>query len=287
MAKQFKNYEVKRSDCLWFDPEDLILITDKDSPFYDPRVELPVDKGLVQNILYNLQGVLEPVIICKDGDDPIVLAGRQRVKAARQANVQLVEQGLEPLKVPCLLKRGNGVDLFALSVSENEHRHDDTILAKAKKLQRFYNFGGDRKGAAAMYGVSVQAISNWEKILDLNTKVINAIEAGMITASAASKLASLKRNEQDEKLEELLAESGGKRPSGKKVISKTDNSKPKARTLKQIQKVMENEDLDIPADAWTALEWVIREIDEIPEDWQDDSDEDKDLDRELDFDLKV
>ena len=51
----FKGYEVKRSDCLWFDPEDLVLVTDKESPFYDPRVELPVDDGLVQNILYNLQ----------------------------------------------------------------------------------------------------------------------------------------------------------------------------------------------------------------------------------------
>ncbi len=286
MAKPFKGLNVKRSDCLWFDPEDLVLVTDKESPFYDERVNLPIDDALVKNIMFNLQGVLEPVIIVKDGGDPIVIAGSQRVKAAVKANILLEEQGIDPLKVPCILKRGDEVDLFALSVSENEHRRDDTILAKARKLKRYYNLGGDRKGAAAMYGVSIQAISNWEKILDLASDVVNAIEAGLITASAAANLAELPRKEQKEKLEELLKESGSKRPSGKKVASKTGNSKPKARTLKQIQKVMESDKYDIPADAWQALEWVTKEIDDIPDEWIDDSNEDKDLDKELDFELE-
>lgn len=278
----FKGLQVKRSDCLWFDPEDLVLVTDKESPFYDERVELPVDEKLVANILFNLQGVLEPVLICKDGTDPIVLAGRQRVKAARQANIQLLKQGSEPLKVPCMVKKGDEENLFGLLVSENEHRKDDSILAKAKKIQKYYSLGGDRKGAAKIFGVSVQAISNWEKILDLASAVIKAIEAGLITASAAAKLADLTRKEQVEKLEELLKESGDKRPSGKKVTSKTGQftfeKKPKARTLKQIEKVMEDENLNIPGEAYEALQWVIKIVHDIPSDWKDTSNEDLDLD---------
>jgi ParB family chromosome partitioning protein len=222
---------------------------------------------------------LEPVGITKDGGEPIVLYGRQRVKAARQANIKLMEQGIDPLKVPCVVKKGDEADLFSLTCSENENRKDDSILAKAKKVQRLYNMGKSRKDAAQIFGVSVQAVSNWEKILDLSGKCQRAIENGQITASSAAKLSSLPRKEQDEKLDELLVESGSKRPTGTKTASKaTGEKKPKSRTYNQIKKALESDEYDIPADAWNALQWVIGELDEVPDEWIDESTEDSDLD---------
>jgi ParB family chromosome partitioning protein len=225
---------------------------------------------------------LEPVGITKDGGEPIVLYGRQRVKAARQANIKLLEQGIDPLKVPCVVKKGDEADLFSLTCSENENRKDDSILAKAKKVQRLYNMGKGKKDAAQIFGVSVQAVSNWEKILDLSGKCQRAIENGQITASAAAKLSDLPRKEQDEKLDELLTESKGKRPTGSKAASKaTGEKKPKSRTYNQIRKVMESDEYDIPPDAWETLKWVIGESyqkDEVPNEWVDDSTEDSDLD---------
>lgn len=274
----FKGYEVKRSDCLWFDPEDLVLVTDKESTFYDPRVELPVDDALTANILFDMQGVLEPVIITKDGTDPIVLAGRQRVKAARKANIKLLKQGAPPLKVPCLVKKGDEASLFGITISENEHRRDDSIVAKAKKLQRYLNIGGTKKQAADIFGVSQVAIGNWEKVLSLASEVIKAIEADKISASAAAKLSDLPRAEQVAKLKEILEKSGNKRPSGKSVGKSTGEKPKKARSLKQIKKAMDDENLEIPSEAYQALQWVIKEIEDIPIDWQDPSDEDSDLD---------
>lgn len=278
----FKEYEVKRSDCLWFDPEDLVLVTDKDSPFYDPRVELSVNDELVANILYDMQGVLEPVGICKDGTDPIVLYGRQRVKAARKANVKLLKKGLPPLRVPCIIKKGDEANLFGISISENEHRLDDSVIAKAKKLQRYYSFGGTKKGAAEIFGVSQVAIGNWEKILDLASEVIKAIEDGKISASAAAKLSDLPRAEQVEKLKGLLEKSA--KPTGKATSTAAGVKPKKARSLKQIKKVMEDDDLNIPGEAYQALQWVLKEIEDIPEDWKDDSSEDPGLDSDLGLD---
>ncbi len=263
----YSNLDVKRSDCLWFRPEDLVLVTDKESLFYDPRVELPVDDGLVQNILFNNQGVLQPIIITKDGDNPVVLAGRQRVKAALRANELLKEQGAELLKVPCLNKKAAEADLYGMSISENENRKDDSIVAKAKKVARYYNFGGNRKGAAKIFGVTEQAIKTWEKMLDLATPVIKAIEHGLISASAAAKLASLPRAEQAEKIKELIAAEN--KPTTKSVGRSTPRSKsqkPKTRAYKVIEQALDSNN-DLPEDARTVLEWVLCKIDDLPIEW--------------------
>lgn len=270
MAKHaFSEYEVKRSDCLWFDPNDLVIITDKSNPFYDPRAELPLNEELVANILFQNQGVLEPVLITKDGDAPIVIAGRQRVKAARRANEILSEQGAPLLKVPCLNRKGNEAELYGIALSENEHRKGDSILDKAKKIQRYYNFGGTKKGAAEIFGVSITAISNWEKMLDLAAPIVKAIESGEISASAAAKLADLPRTEQIEKLKEITKT---EKPTTKNVDKETKKSKPtklKARSYDEIYDIYCDENLEIPEPAKIALRWVLKEIKEIPIEWQD------------------
>lgn len=262
----FKDLEVKRSDCLWFNPDDLVLVTDKDSPYYDPRVELPVNDSLVSNILHDRQGVLEPVIITKDGTSPIVLAGKQRVKAAVKANQLLKSAGEDPMKVPCLQKKGDESTLYGITLSENENRVEDSMVEKAKKLQRYYNFGGSAKEAAAIFGVSLQAIKIWEKLLDLSSTVIKAIEAGEIAASAAVKLASLPKSEQGEKLKEIISKG---KPTGKAVKKGTPKpkaKKPKVRPYKVIQQLIETSE-ELPEDAKIALQWAMNEIDDLPVEW--------------------
>ncbi len=262
----FSNFEVKRSDCLWFNPEDLVLVSDKESPYYDPRVELPVNDSLVSNILHDRQGVLEPVIIVKDGTDPIVIAGKQRVKAACKANQLLKSQGEDLLKIPCLTKKGDEATLFGITLSENENRHEDSMVEKAKKLQRYYNFGGVAKDAAAIFGVSIQSIKMWEKLLDLSSAVIKAIESGQIAASAAVKLASLPKAEQAEKLKEITDKG---KPTGKAVgksTPKPKSQKPKVRSYKMVKQALES-NKDLPPQAERVLKWVLNEVDDLPIEW--------------------
>jgi hypothetical protein len=159
-------FNARRSDCLWIDPDELLLITDKSHPLYDERVEEPVDEKLKANILYKMQGVLEPVIICRINGDPAIVDGRRRTKAARAANQELREQGAEPIQIPCMLKRGDGNDLFGMSIAMNEQRRDDTASAKSAKLIRLLNQGHSHEDAAKVFGVSVTTIRRWEKIGD-------------------------------------------------------------------------------------------------------------------------
>jgi len=163
-------FQARRSDCLWLPPEKLVLVTDESSPFFDPRVHWPVNSGMVKNMLYQMQGVLEPVIIAKVDGEPVVVDGRQRVNALRAANEMLTDQGAEPLQCPCILKRGSDSELFSMSLSLNEQRKQDSVSDKAAKAMRLLNQGYSYSDVSQVFGVAEQTIRRWETCKSPNPK---------------------------------------------------------------------------------------------------------------------
>lgn len=111
-----------KSNVLYFDPEDLVLILDPAHPLYDRRVHLPPDEPTVRNIM--ALGVLETILIHKDPEtgDVIVVDGRRRVINAREANRRLHDLGKEPILVPALPKRADKGSLAGMMVAANEIR---------------------------------------------------------------------------------------------------------------------------------------------------------------------
>jgi ParB family chromosome partitioning protein len=212
MPKQSRdalNAKGKR-DAYMFDPEDLVLVTDEKHPLFDERVHLPVSESLVMNMLYapdgkTPQGVLEPITVVRDPETGKVevAVGRQRVKAAREANKRLKKQGAELLRVPAMIARANAHRGMAMLISENENRQDDTPLGRARKAQRFIELGHTEEEIAVLFGVSKASIKNLLSLLDAPAAVRNAVEAGQITASEGYKLSKLEPSEAREKVTEL------------------------------------------------------------------------------------
>ncbi|WP_369707599.1 ParB N-terminal domain-containing protein [Klebsiella variicola] len=89
-----------KSNVLFFEPENLHLVTDTTHPLYDERVHLPLNEAVILNIME--LGVLEPIIVWKDPETgkTCVVAGRQRVKNAKEANARRKRAGLESWPVP-------------------------------------------------------------------------------------------------------------------------------------------------------------------------------------------
>jgi ParB family transcriptional regulator, chromosome partitioning protein len=199
-----------KRDAYMFDPEDLVLVTDEKSPIYDERVHLPVDESLVLNIMFAPdgvpQGVLEPITVIRNSETGKVevAIGRQRVKAAREANKRLKKAGLEPVRVPAMIARAQTHRAMGMLISENEHRQDDTPLGRAKKAQRYLDLGRDEAEVATLFGISQSSVKNLLSLLDAPAAVRHAVEAGKITASEGYKLARLEPAEAKEKVEELL-----------------------------------------------------------------------------------
>jgi len=251
MAATFK---APRKDAWNLTPEELVLVDDKDHPLYDPRINLPLDENLVKNIMFN--GVIEPIVITKVGVQALVVDGRQRVRAAREANKRFEKEGKEQLRITCVLRKGIESDLFGVSVSANEHRQDDTPMGRAQKCARYLAMGRTEAEAAVTFGVTIQCVKNWQRLLDCSTGVRKAVEEGIISASAASELADLAHDEQDASLAQLLYEERvtGEKPTKRKV----KRSRGTERTMKTKREITAKlQDAKLTDQYRKALLWVL------------------------------
>lgn len=240
------------------DPDTLVIVgvdTDDDEshPLYDERIKLPIDQSLVENIM--ALGVLEPVLVVKDKEsgDAIVIDGRRRVLHTREANKKLLAEGKEAIQVPAILKTATEDKILGMSISANEQRLQDTPMTKARKVARMNERGVSDEDCALYFGVSRVAIAQWKKLLLLSKKVQKLVDDGKVSATAAAKLADLEKGEQEEALEELMAEGGkvsGRKTNAKKKKGKGDKDATPAPS-KRIQKKL--------IDQWQSFESEISE----------------------------
>jgi ParB family chromosome partitioning protein len=210
-----------KTDVWYFDPDDVVLVEDEDSPVYDERVHFDFDEALVASMMYapdgqTPQGVLE---ILNGSRNPEtgkieITDGRQRTKACREANKRLKKQGLPPIRLPVHLKRVNASQRMAMMIATNEHRRADTPTHRALKAQRYINLGHDEGEVATLLGVSESTVKSMLRVLDAPAVVRSALDAGKITASDAYRLAREEPEAARAKLAKLLAEAP--RPPGKK-----------------------------------------------------------------------
>ncbi len=201
-----------RANMFLVDPDTLTVIglDTKDGPehpLYDERIHLPIDSALVNSL--KARGNKVPIVVRKNGDVIEVVDGRQRVRCGRAANEELVAEGKTPIRIKAIVERGSDGDMFGVLILSNEIRQSDGPLAKAEKLRRYLDMGYTEDEAAITFGVTKQAVKNWLTLLELDPAVRNAVEAGTISATAASKLGSLSKQEQKESLKKLQ-ESGTK-----------------------------------------------------------------------------
>lgn len=246
-----------KSNVLFFEPENLHLVTDKAHPLYDERIHLPISEAMVLNIMD--QGVLEPIIVWKDPETGLscVVDGRQRVRHALEANARLQEQGRELLKVPAVTKRGSAVRMMQAMISANEIRQSDTPLGRAKKMADALERGHDESDLALMFGMTVQTVRATLSLLDTTQDVKNAVESGTINVTQARQLAALPPEEQREKVRELETAAAGvtgheKARRQRQVLGET---KPRMKSRKDITKALET----ASGDYAVALRWVLGE----------------------------
>lgn len=254
------------------DPVDLVLIghdtkDGPDHPLYDPRVRLAPDDKFILDIMY--RGVKQAVHVRKNGKFLEVVEGRQRVRAAREANNILLKQGKEPVRIKAEIEKGSDGDLYGVMISLNEHRKDDNPIVKAEKLRKYMDMGYTEDDAAVAFGVTTRSIKNWKKLLDLDPVVKKAVETEQISASAAAALADLSRDEQKTQLKTLLSQAAttGRRPTQRTTERSSGNvtAKTKAPGKKVIKNLLQLStdvlyNAGIDDHAIKVLRWAIGEL---------------------------
>ena len=211
-SQSFEKEVATRSSIFNFDPDDLVIIgldTDDgpEHPLYDESVKEPLPESFVLNVAE--LGVLETVGIRKNGDVAEVVYGRKRVRAGREANKRRRAKGLEPIRIPCQVKRGEDADMLGMVVSENEIRKQKSPMQRARFMQRMLDMGHTEESIAVHFGMTAQTVRNTVQLLDLDRSVQKMVDGGRLSATAATKLSGLKREEQKTEAAKLL-ESGQK-----------------------------------------------------------------------------
>lgn len=197
-----------RGDLLFFDPDTLVLVEDPSHPLYDERVHLPVPEWLIESVME--VGVLEPIGVRKNGvredNTPIVEVsyGRQRTKAAREANKRLRAQGKELVRIPAVVKRGDAADLFGMSITENQARQADPPMVLARKMQRYLDMGRDMTQTARTFCMTKQTVKVHLKLLELHPELQKMIDSGKLSINVAKKLVVFPQEQQVGKLDEIV-----------------------------------------------------------------------------------
>jgi ParB family transcriptional regulator, chromosome partitioning protein len=129
-------------------------------------------------------GVLEPILVRKEGEEIVLVAGERRVKAANKVGL---------LTIPAIFTTGVPAEI---ALVENLLREDLTALEEARGLQRLKDEAGyNNNNIAKALGKSASTVSETLSILRLPQRIIEELESHPKTPKRVLvKIATLKDN---------------------------------------------------------------------------------------------
>jgi ParB family chromosome partitioning protein len=269
-ASTIKGAASGRADLWRMDTDKLVIVTDKGHPLYDERVALRVPDWLIESVIEH--GVLQPVVLRRNGHLFEVQDGRQRVRAVIAANQRLLEKGSDRvIQVPCVLRKDDDQSAAKIMVAINEQRQADTPIVRAKKAQRMLEVQGIPKPEVArQFAISVPMLDELLRLLEASPEVQEMVESGQVALTAASRLVALPRNEQKAAMEEIKAAGMAvtRQSASKKVANKTEarksgqaerelNLAPSKRLLAKVRDAYAEDDRQTQQAMAQLLTWVL------------------------------
>ncbi len=133
---------------------------------------------------FKTQGVLQPVLVKKKGNEFILIAGERRYRAAVMA-------GLE--KIPALVvEEKDDTQMLQMALVENIQREDLNPLEEAEAFRRLIEEAGlTQNQLAGQVGRSRAAVANTLRLLTLPEKIKEFIRLGKLTEGHARAVLSL------------------------------------------------------------------------------------------------
>ena len=199
-------------------PERFTIVTTPGRPGYHRRNELTValDEGLVASIME--RGVLESILVGKDGQDLIIIDGRQRVTHAVEANNRRVAAGQPPLKIGFRTTTQPPEKWGLLAEHANIHRPTPVSMQAAIAADLF-DAGNATADIAEAMGKKPAYVDGLRRLLGCDRKVIAAADAGIVSPTVAKELADLPRAKQTEALDEMIAKGVTKGAGARKAVA--------------------------------------------------------------------
>jgi ParB family chromosome partitioning protein len=134
---------------------------------YQPRLKFSEEQLRALSESIKDQGIIQPLLVRKDGEGYELIAGERRLRAAKLAGIG---------QVPVVIKEATDAALVELSIVENIQRADLNPLEEAAAYQCLMNeFHLTQEMVAAKVGKSRSAVANFLRLLNLPDPIKSCI----------------------------------------------------------------------------------------------------------------
>ena len=189
-----KNDEDYKDKILYIDINDIKPNADQ------PRKTFNEEKlnELADSIKKN--GVIQPLVVRKNGDGFELVAGERRWRASRIANLR---------KIPCIVREFDEQQNVIVAIIENMQREDLDPIEEANGLQQMVKrFNFTQEQVSSSLGKSRAYIANSLRLLKLPTYIQDYIINGKMSAAHGRTVINISDEEKRRELCEKIVENG-------------------------------------------------------------------------------
>jgi ParB family chromosome partitioning protein len=164
-------------------------------------------------------GIIQPVVVRRQGDRFQLIVGERRWRAARQA-------GLE--RIPAIVREVSDAESLELALVENLLREDLNPIEEAEAYQRLLaQFGWTQEALAQRIGRDRSSVANSLRLLKLPPSIQEDLRAGRLTMGHARALLALTSVADQLKLrDEILAHSWSVRATEDSIRAAEEATRP-------------------------------------------------------------
>lgn len=198
-----------------------ILLSQIRANQYQPRTSF--DQKKLEELAESIQkhGVIQPVLVRKDGKGFELVAGERRFRAAKLAKLK---------KIPVVVSNISDVQSLEIAILENIQREDLNPLEVAKGYQRLKDeFGYTQEAVAKSVGKPRSSVANSLRLLTLSPKIQDEIDKGVISEGHAKVLLSVDGVKAEQLLMRIISENLSVRDLEKQITESSPQTSKKEK----------------------------------------------------------
>src|SRR5580765_3711968 len=176
-----------------------------DVDLIDPGSEQPrtrFDEEALERLTVSIKehGVVQPVLVRRQGSRYELIAGERRWRAAQKAGLT---------QIPVVVKDVADSDLLEIALTENVQREDLNPIEEAQAYQKLIErVGLTQEALAARFGRDRSYITNYLRLLRLPEDVQHLVEEGRLSTGHARTVLGLPHHDQQRRAARHVIEKG-------------------------------------------------------------------------------
>ncbi len=163
-------------------------------------------------------GVIQPIVLAKDGDYYKIIVGERRWRAAKIAGLK---------KIPAIIKDLDETAAYEIALVENLQRENLNLIEEARGYRKLVDiFGLSQEEVAQKVGKSRPTVTNALRLLNLDERVQQFVLNNEITGGHARALLGIEDKDAQCRIAEKIIENGLSVRATEALVKNYNNQKP-------------------------------------------------------------